>query len=67
VDLLIVTPLDGHPVDKSVEIRLKIRPQFPLDLIVRTPEKVRERLKMGDGFMKDIFSKGIILYEADHS
>ena len=37
VDVLVVMPLDGDPVDKSVEMRLKLRPQFPLDLLVRTP------------------------------
>ena len=43
VDLLIIGPFEGRSVDKSVEIRLKLRPQFPVDLIVRTPEKVRTR------------------------
>jgi len=43
VDLLVITEFEGRPVDKSVEIRLKVRPPFPVDLIVPTPEKVRER------------------------
>jgi predicted nucleotidyltransferase len=67
VDLLIITELEGRPVDKSVEIRLKVRPPFPVDLIVRTPEKVRERLAMGDNFMKEILEEGKVLYEADHA
>jgi predicted nucleotidyltransferase len=66
VDLLIITEFEGRPVDKSVEIRLKIRPPFPVDLIVRTPEKVLERLAMGDNFMKEILAEGKVLYEADH-
>ncbi|MGH7454362.1 MAG: nucleotidyltransferase domain-containing protein [bacterium] len=66
VDLLIITEFEGRPVDKSVEIRLKVRPPFPVDLIVRTPEKVRERLAMGDSFMKEILAEGKVLYEADH-
>ena len=64
VDLLVVMPLKGTPVDKSVEMRLKLQPQFPLDLLVRTPAKIRERLAMGDDFVKDIFDKGKVLYEA---
>jgi len=64
VDLLVVMPLNGNPVDKSVEMRLKLQPRFPLDLLVRTPAKIRERLAMGDDFIKDIFDKGKVLYEA---
>ncbi len=65
VDLLVVLPFEGRTVDKSVEIRLKLRPPFPLDLIVRTPEKVRERLEMGDDFMREILEEGKVLYETD--
>jgi len=65
VDLLVVLPFEGRAVDKSVEIRLKVMPPFPMDLIVRTPEKVRERVAMGDTFMQDILERGTVLYEAD--
>ena len=65
VDLLVVMPFEGKAVAKSVEIRLKVRPGFPMDLLVRTPEKVQERLAMGDGFMREILDTGKVLYEAD--
>jgi predicted nucleotidyltransferase len=65
VDLLVITPLEGDAVAKSVEIQLKLRAPFPLELLVRTPEKVRERLEMGDGFMREILTKGKILYETN--
>ena len=64
VDLLVVMPLDGNPVDKSVEMRLKLRPRFPLDLLVRSPRMIRKRLAMGDGFVRDILDRGKVLYEA---
>ena len=66
VDLLIVTSFKGRSVDKSVEIRLKLRPTFPVDLLVRTPEKIRQRLEIGDQFIKDIIREGRVLYEADN-
>ena len=66
VDMLIVMPFEGRSVHKSVEIRLKLRPPFPVDLIVRTPEMVRRRLEMGDNFIRDILETGKVLYEADH-
>lgn len=65
VDLLIIMPFAGKPADKSVEIRLKVRPLFPVDLIVRTPGAVEERLAMGDGFIRDAVEHGKVLYEAD--
>ena len=66
VDILVIVPFEGRSVDKSVEIRMKLRPGFPLDLLVRTPEKVRQRIDMGDGFMREILQEGKVLYEADN-
>ncbi len=66
VDLLVIMPLTGSPVDKSVEMRLALRPDFPLDLLVRSPAKIKERLAMGDGFIQDILTKGKVLYESPH-
>ena len=65
VDLLVVLPHKGHPVAKSVEIRLATRPTFAMDLLVRTPQEVRKRLAMGDTFIRDLLEKGKVLYEAD--
>ncbi len=67
VDLLIILPFEGKPAAKSAEIRVKLRPGFPVDLVVRTPEKVRERLAMGDSFLREILETGTVLYEADHA
>ena len=66
VDLLVILPFDGKSVSKSVEIRLKTRPRFPVDLLVRTPERIRERLALGDPFIRAILEQGKVLYEADH-
>jgi predicted nucleotidyltransferase len=66
VDILVIGPFEGRSVDKSVEIRMKLRPGFPMDLLVRTPEKVRERIEMGDAFMREILDHGTVLYEADN-
>ncbi len=63
VDLLVVMPTTSSPVDQSVEIRLAVHPPFALDLLVRTPEKLRERLAMGDLFMRGILENGRLLYE----
>jgi predicted nucleotidyltransferase len=65
VDLLVIGPFEGRSVDRSVQIRMKLRPGFPVDLVVRTAERVRERLAMGDDFMQEILEEGKVLYEAD--
>lgn len=66
VDLLIVMPFEGKSAFKAVEIRMKTRPPFPVDLLVRTPETVQQRLAIGDTFMRDILETGTVLYETDH-
>ena len=65
VDLLIVASFDGRSVDTSVKIRMKLRPQFPIELLVRTPEKIQQRIEMGDSFIQNIFKNGKVLYQAD--
>lgn len=67
VDLLVVMPHQGHPAVQAAEIRQQIHAGFPLDLIVRSPENIRQRLAMGDYFIEDILEQGKILYEADYA
>ena len=66
VDLLVIVPFEGRSVDQSVKIRMELRPAFPVDLIVRTPDKVHQRIEMGDDFMREILEEGKVLYEADN-
>ena len=65
VDLLVILPFEGKSADQSVRMRMQLRPDFPMDLIVRTPEKIRHRLDMGDYFIRQILNEGKVLYEAD--
>lgn len=64
VDLLIQMPFSGHPARQASAIRLKTRPPFPVDLIVRTAQEVRRRLERGDCVMREIVEKGEVLYES---
>ena len=59
VDLLIIME---QPV-KSLEIRRYLGVMFGLDLLVYTPKRLKERVKMGDSFIKDILKEGKVLYE----
>lgn len=66
VDILVVLPFKGKPVRKAIEIRNKINAGVPLDLIVRTPEQVADRVAQNDWFMREILERGHTLYEANH-
>jgi uncharacterized protein len=64
VDLLVIMPFDPRKGRKSLEIRQTLRAEFPLDLLVRQPSIVNERLRRGDMFLQEITDKGLVLYEA---
>ena len=67
VDLLVIMPGKERPQDKSLRIRLEVDADFPMDLIVRSPAEVRQRLSWGDSFMQEAIEKGVVLYEAAHT
>jgi len=67
IDLLVVMPVEGHPAYKAAEIRTKIKTPMALDLLVRTPEFVAERIKLGDMFMREVAERGKVIYEAEHA
>jgi predicted nucleotidyltransferase len=65
VDLLVVMPTYNE-IRQSIRITLAFDREFPLDLIVRTPERLRFWLSEGDSFLEEIMSKGIVLYEKNN-
>ena len=64
VDFLVVLPFEGKTWKMASTIRSRIRPSFPMDLLVRTPQQLRQRLAMNDVFLHDITQRGKTLYEA---
>jgi predicted nucleotidyltransferase len=67
VDLLVILPFEGNPIRKAAEILTWVNPQFPVDLLARTPEQVRQRLDWNDFFLREVITEGKVLYEAAHS
>jgi predicted nucleotidyltransferase len=63
VDILVIMPCRNQ-IDQAVKISLALDPPFPLDIIVRTPHSMKWRLAEGDWFLREINSKGKVLYEA---
>ncbi len=66
VDLLIVLSHEGKSWDVAARIRGAVRPRFPVDLLVRSPDVLRQRLALGDVFLREIVTHGKVLYEAGH-
>jgi len=63
VDLLVL--INGKRVhDLGLRIREAIDFPFPVDLLVRSPQEFRQRLKWGDQFLREVQQEGKVLYEA---
>ncbi len=66
VDLLIVIPCRNSG-DMAFKIRCTIEPPFAAHIVVRTPYAMEWRLREGDSFLKEIISKGKVIYEPSDS
>jgi predicted nucleotidyltransferase len=64
VDLIVIMPYRGSSAAAAIRIRLACPRSFPMDLIVRSPTEVRRRAYFGEGFVRQVISKGIILHES---
>jgi uncharacterized protein len=62
VDILVIMPARNQ-LSAAVRIDLACESHFPLDIIVRTPKNMRWRLEEGDSFLREIVSRGKVLYE----
>ncbi|MGB0409921.1 MAG: nucleotidyltransferase domain-containing protein [Opitutales bacterium] len=63
VDLLVIMNCADKPVRQALEIRRSLRKAFPLDLVVRSPEQINNRLASGDPFIQEAIATGQTLYE----
>ncbi len=64
LDLLVIMRYVGSGLRKTVEILNRVKPQIPVDLIVKTPEEIEERIQANDYFLAEILHSGRVLYEA---
>jgi uncharacterized protein len=64
VDLFIVMKTKLRPHARAILVSEVLSPRpFPVDIVVRTPAEIKERLRMRDCFIEEILSKGKVLYE----
>lgn len=67
IDLLVIMPFEGRQSAQAIRILNRLNMLVPIDLLVRRPEEVEERLAMGDSFMREIVEHGKVMYEAHHT
>ena len=67
VDLLVIMDFEGHSARKAAEIRFRLNPMFALDVLVKRPDDIEERLVMGDVFVGEILEQGKVLYETQYA
>ena len=63
VDLLVIMDTSLSETEQAVRILQNIEYHFGLDLLVRTPENLARRLELGDPFLQEIMTEGIVIYE----
>lgn len=64
VDLLVIMNTSLSSRQQRLKISQAISPRpFPLDIIVRTPEELEQRLELGDPFLSEVISQGRVIYE----
>ena len=66
VDVLVIMATRNQ-LDQAVKIELACDPPFPLDIIVRTPHNMQWRLAEGESFLREITTRGKVLYEKDNA
>ena len=67
LDVMVVMQFEGDPLEQAVSMLNQLNMLLPIDLLVRTPAQVQQRLEMGDSFMRDIIERGKVMYEAHHA
>ncbi len=64
VDLLIIMDTPLRETEQALRIRQYVNPLFGVDFLVYQPARLKERLELGDAFLKEITEKGVVMYES---
>jgi predicted nucleotidyltransferase len=64
VDLLVILDTPQRNVEQALAISRSISHPFPMDLLVLKPREVDRRLRGGDVVLREMLTKGKVLYES---
>ena len=66
VDLLVVMETTASPVERYLAVSRLLRPRpFPVDILVKRPDEIQSALGTGDFFIREVLSRGQVLYERE--
>lgn len=64
IDILVVVNSDESTAQLAAKMSIVAKPHYvPMDILVRTPEEVEDRIRIGDHFIRRILAEGKVLYE----
>jgi uncharacterized protein len=63
LDIMVILPFEGHWAYQAAAIRQQLPfSGFSIDLLLRTPQQIADRLAIGDPFVNEIIEQGRLLY-----
>ena len=62
IDLIIIKFTEDDPWERAIKVDRFIEHKVPVDILIYTPEEVRQRLAMNDYFVKEFSEQGKVLY-----
>jgi len=68
LDLFILKDTDKPRAERFIEVKRIIydpKRKLAISPLVYTPQELKERLELGDDFLIEIITKGIVLYERE--
>jgi len=63
VDILLEMERVDSALGMAAAIVRETKPCFAVDILVRTPRQIKERVQMGDPFIIEIVNSGKVIYE----
>ena len=60
--LLVVMPFAGTSIGQAIRLEREVKPEFPIELLVRRPEDIDRALEYADSFIKGIIERGRLMY-----
>jgi predicted nucleotidyltransferase len=64
VDLLVIMQTNASLTERYLSVSRLLRPRpFPVDILVKTPQEIERAVSSDDFFLKEVLSRGKILYE----
>lgn len=68
LDILIIMKYRGSSPKMAAKISRLAKPKLvPMDILIRSPEEIKNRIRLGDYFIKRILTGGKVLYEREVS